>query len=102
MIRLVGFSISGIPTSALNLACKDFGRIVDETGVTWTTSWTQVAQYCNSFLPLFENPALHGGREFFLTIEYTSNACELQALFACDFRHGASGRQVSSENTGSH
>jgi hypothetical protein len=56
---------------------------------TWTALRTQVAQYGNSLLPLFENSVFHGCREFVLAIEYTSDARELQALFTGDLRNCA-------------
>ena len=88
-MRLVGFSISGIPIGAISLGFKDFWSAFMREKLTWTTLGTQVAQYSNSLLPLFEEAVFYGCREFVLSIEYTSDARELQALFTSDLRDSA-------------
>jgi hypothetical protein len=82
MIRLVGFSISGIPAGWVKVESKRKKK--KRKNSTWTAFWTEIAQDDDGFFALWDRPGFHGFDERIFRVKRASAACESESFLSSD------------------
>jgi hypothetical protein len=90
MIKLVGFSISGIPAKTPSKAQTCCQKVLTRTAFR-----AKIPQNSNSLLTLFDGAGFYGGHEIGFCIENSCFPCKAQPFFTSNFGNGTSGGEIS-------